>query len=280
MFLNWWSDDLSRLNESDVHRYMLWLANTPYGHHEDGTPQYRHVNTLAKHAGALRVFLAWLEGEGYTRYFLGRCLTEYREVRRSREIPTDIEYRRYFLLLADEPIWHRSLKAVWASTGLRVSEILGLRITDVDRQLRALSVLRKGGYEALIPVVSDAWELLTEYLAGRYICSEDDPLWVTELGDTVTRTRLNTIERRLREEAGWRPEVYGYHVLRHKYMQWLAHQPLTPDELQSLSGNLSPQILQQTYAHISPDSLQVHMAAMGMDEIIGPEDQGGMSVAD
>lgn len=268
-FFNWFHEDLACLSGDTLKAYMRHVESERTSRTRNG---YRHPNTVSRYADTLRVFLQWAYEEGFVATPLWPALGGYRETHAPRAIPTDGEYARYFRLLADEPLWHRALKAVWATTGLRIAEILNIRMRDVDYDRQALRVILKGGREEWIAVTDDACALLQEYLAGRFDRGPMAPLWLTETGETLTEARLSVRERALREAAGWRPEVYGYHIFRHKYSEFLSRAPLRLDELKQQTRLASEAILQRVYAHASDDQLITILSAKGIAELLPPEE--------
>jgi len=85
------------------------------------------------------------------------------------------------------------LELLYAS-GLRVSELAGLDIADVDMNERTVRVLGKGRKERIVPFGGKAARALDAYLASR--AGLRGPLWCNPRGGRLTVRSIHTIVRR------------------------------------------------------------------------------------
>ncbi|MBA7714929.1 Tyrosine recombinase XerC [subsurface metagenome] len=101
-----------------------------------------------------------------------------------------------------------------ADTGLRVSELGGIKLSDLDPNLRQLRVLGKGAKMRVVPVDGEARKALKRYLNLRP--PEGDELWKTDHGQSMSTYSIKVMIQRLKKRAG----VNGYggaHRLRHYF---------------------------------------------------------------
>jgi len=98
------------------------------------------------------------------------------------------------------------------TTGLRVSELVNLRIENVDTTLQLLRITGKGGRVRLVPVVESTYRLIMEYIAytrpTTYIFFTDSP------DHPLCRQTAWRVIRRLAQQAGVLHTV-SPHILRH-----------------------------------------------------------------
>src|SRR5690606_33418135 len=114
----------------------------------------------------------------------------------------------------------RAMLELLYATGLRVSELVGLELNDVDLEARVLVARGKGSKERLVPVGAPAAEAVRSYLAtareallrGRR--SKD--LFVTPRGGRMTRQGFAKIVDRYARAAGIRRRI-SPHKLRHSF---------------------------------------------------------------
>lgn len=157
--------------------------------------------------------------------------------------------------------------AIWEvgyGAGLRVSELVGLNIDDVDRDQGWVRVLGKGNKERQVPLGSKAIESLNRYLARRHELvsgyTEPGVLFLTVRG---RRLSTRSVRRRLKEHlrrAGL-DESITPHGLRHSFATHLLDSGADLRGIQELLGhqNLSTT---QRYTHVSIDRLlEVYDAA-------------------
>src|SRR5690606_13547439 len=105
-------------------------------------------------------------------------------------------------------------------SGLRVSELAGLRVTDVEPGARTVRVLGKGGKERVAPYGSAAERALAEYLAVRPALRKKDgsqhpdALFLGRFGTALTPRQVQNIVRRYGALGAGRGDLHP-HALRH-----------------------------------------------------------------
>ena len=98
---------------------------------------------------------------------------------------------------------NRAIILLLLDTGLRVSEICSLSISDVDLRNQQLRVWGKGRKERMIPFSARTGQALWKYLATRANDRADAPLFSsTATGDKMLRTSINLMLTRLAHRAG------------------------------------------------------------------------------
>ncbi|GAA1545130.1 tyrosine recombinase XerC [Dactylosporangium maewongense] len=128
--------------------------------------------SLARHAAAARTFTAWAHREGLLATDPGQRLAS---PKAHRDLPTVLRADQAETLVTapagrDDAVGLRDrlvLELLYA-TGIRVSELCGLDVGDVDRMRRVVRVIGKGDKERAVPYGLPAEQALTEWLrSGR-----------------------------------------------------------------------------------------------------------------
>jgi site-specific recombinase XerD len=132
-------------------------------------------------------------------------------------VPEDDDVRR--LLRACPPTFeghrNRTLIALLADSGLRISEALRLRIADVSFSSRTIDVRGgKGGKDGIGFFGLEATQLLRKWLSVRREVALEDYLFSDRLGRSLTPSHAAHILHRLSIKAGL-PRKVGPHALRH-----------------------------------------------------------------
>jgi integrase/recombinase XerD len=138
------------------------------------------------------------------------------------------------------------------ATGLRVSELVGLQLNDVDLESRVLVARGKGNKERLVPVGAPAVEAVKAYLAtarerllkGRR--SKD--LFVTPRGRRLTRQGFAKLLRRHARVAGIRRAI-SPHKLRHSFATHLLEGGADLRAVQAMLGHADVTTT-QIYTHV------------------------------
>jgi len=144
-------------------------------------------------------------------------------------------------------------------TGMRLSELLGLRRDDVDLAQGLLSVRGKGNRERLSPVQGEALKWLKRWLESLGPGRGADPLFPGRKGTLSERT----VQRRV---AHWLGQVAALercspHVLRHSFATHLMDRGADMRAIQELLGHASLTST-QVYTHLTTQRLkEVHRKA-------------------
>jgi len=141
--------------------------------------------------------------------------------------------------------------------GLRVAELAGLTIADLDRTERRVRVTGKGGKERLVPYGGPAAEALDAYLAvrGRLRPKQGplpDALWLSYRGTALTTRAVQQIVRRYGTRSG-RGDLHP-HALRHTCATHLLDAGADLRSIQELLGHSSLSTTQR-YTHLTVDRL-------------------------
>ena len=142
------------------------------------------------------------------------------------------------------------LELLYAS-GLRVSELAGLDIADVDMNERTVRVLGKGRKERIVPFGGKAARALDAYLASR--AGLRGPLWCNPRGGRLTVRSIHTIVRRSAQAAGIAQRV-SPHTLRHTFATHLLDAGADLRVIQEFLGH-SRLSTTQRYTHVGAEQL-------------------------
>ncbi|MBM3499730.1 MAG: site-specific tyrosine recombinase XerD, partial [Armatimonadetes bacterium] len=106
------------------------------------------------------------------------------------------------------------------ATGLRVSELLSLRLQDLHWEAEALRTIGKGNKERVVPVAEAALGLVHRYVLDirpRYaVRADEDAVFLNYRGRRLSRVGFWKLIKRYALEAGIRREV-SPHTLRHSF---------------------------------------------------------------
>ena len=147
-----------------------------------------------------------------------------------------------------------------ADTGIRVGELVGLRIADLDRQPKAafLRVRGKGGKDRRVPLAPSLQRRLLLYIERkrpRDTASERIFLSLKRRpgGDyaPLTTSGVDQLIRNLAQQAGIQKRVYP-HLLRHSYATWVLTRGMNPLQLQQILGHSSMEMISRVYVHLTP----------------------------
>jgi len=141
-------------------------------------------------------------------------------------------------------------------TGLRRSELVGLRLIDVDFQRMELKVLGKGNKERLVPYEVGLKRLMDDYICIRKeeVDPDNDYLFVTEKGKPIYDKLVYRVVKKYLSEVTTQGKR-SPHVLRHSFATHLLNNGAELEAIKELLGhaNLSAT---QIYTHNSFEKLK------------------------
>jgi integrase/recombinase XerD len=144
------------------------------------------------------------------------------------------------------------------ATGLRVSELVKLPLSEVDAEVGLVRVWGKGNRERLVPIGDQALELVGRYL--REVRPLHDPglrcktLFVGHHGTSMTRQNFWQRLRLWARQAGFRGKL-SPHVLRHSFATHLLEHGADLRALQAMLGHADITTT-QIYTHVTRARLQ------------------------
>ena len=160
----------------------------------------------------------------------------------------------------DEPLGHRDramLELLYA-TGLRVSELINLRQSQVNFNQGVLRIVGKGDRERLIPLGDESQRWLTDFIDGPrmeiLLERQTDYLFPTRRGDRMTRQAFWHIIKRYADKAGIRQKL-SPHSLRHAFATHLLNRGADLRVVQLLLGH-SDLSTTQIYTHVARERLK------------------------
>lgn len=267
------ADNTLHAYRSDLQGFAAWLQRTGggglLGAHRAEVMAYlaervsagAHRRTSARLLSSLRRFYCYQVREGR---LAEDPTAQVEPPRPDRPLPRALSEAEVERLLeapdATDPIGHRdrAMLEVLYATGLRVSELVGLRLEQVSIRQGAVRVVGKGGRERLVPLGEAAVEWLERHvrevrpgLARGTRCAE---VFLTRRGEGMTRQAFWYRVRHHALAAGLRG-VPSPHTLRHSFATHLLNHGADLRVVQLLLGH-SDLSTTQIYTHVARARLQ------------------------
>lgn len=154
-------------------------------------------------------------------------------------------------------IRNRAILELLYSSGLRISELAGLQMNDLDLRRGILRVVGKGNKERLIPVGSEALSAIRNYLPVREkLCTPQSSakLFLTRTGKDFDHRQLYTILdkyfRLIAQQKGYSP-----HTLRHSFATHLLSRGADLRAVQEMLGHANLETT-AVYTHVTLEDLK------------------------
>jgi len=132
------------------------------------------------------------------------------------------------------------------TAGMRVSELVGVKVGDVDLERHAIRIRGKGAKEREVFFSPALRPLLERAIRGR---DPDEPLIPGRKGKPLHYVSVERILKRLAKKAGLKKKVTP-HILRHSFATHSLMRGMDVREIQELLGHASLKTT-QVYTHVS-----------------------------
>lgn len=219
------------------------------------------TSTLARRLVAIKVFMRFLQQEG----LLDRNTAEAMDSPRLWQVLPDTLSEREVerLLEAPDPDTHRgcrdrTLLEVLYGTGLRVSELAALRITDLHLDEKYLRCVGKGNKERVVPFGDRAQQMITGYIELHRPAllrhHTHDTLFVTRRGTGFSRKGIWKLIKTYTHKAGITKTVTP-HTLRHSFASHLLEHGAQLRVIQEMLGHADIATT-QIYTHVDQQRLK------------------------
>jgi integrase/recombinase XerD len=219
------------------------------------------ARSTARHVSTTRSFFRFLVREGV---LAASPVSEVKAPRIGRPLPKYLTLTQVERLLnapdgrTPEGIRDRAMLTLMYASGLRASELVTLRLENVDANAGFLYVLGKGGKERVVPVAEAALAALAGYMAGArpgFLGKRvSSALFLSRRGKQITRQTLWNRIRRWALSAGIEERI-SPHTLRHSFASHLLAGGADLRAVQAMLGHADIATT-QIYTHVTPERLR------------------------
>ncbi len=165
-----------------------------------------------------------------------------------------------------------AILTLFLNCGMRVSELVGISLHDVDRELRSLRVIGKGNKERIVYLNEACRDALTAYLSERAMKAADaklrtDALFLSSRDQRISVKTVQWLVYKYLDMAGLESKHYSVHKLRH-----------TAATLMYQSGNVDVRVLKDILGHEQLNTTQIytHVSNERMEEAMSHNPLAGV----
>ncbi|HYM61438.1 MAG TPA: tyrosine recombinase XerC, partial [Thermoanaerobaculia bacterium] len=239
--------DLTRVDHLAVRSYLAHLSRRKLAR-----------SSVARHLSALRSFFKYLMREGVVPMNPARGVAT---PKREKYLPSVMQPADVASLVEQPdtttPLGIRDrawLELLYAS-GLRIGELVGVDLNDLELRGRLVKVRGKGSKERIVPFGSKAEQALRDYLrvrgelAARNPAIEEQPLFLNYRGERITTRSIRRLFDGYVRDAALRAGI-SPHTMRHSFATHLLNAGADLRAIQELLGHASLSTTQK-YTHLN-----------------------------
>jgi integrase/recombinase XerC len=250
----WALDKTGRVDvrKIEIHVVRAFLASLSPG---------RKKSSVGRKFAALKSFFRYLVTTGQTDH---DPMVSLHSPKQEKPLPAFLSVDDVFQLLgaihvkSRLDVRDRAVLEVFYSTGIRVSELVGLNWADVDVQLEIIRVTGKGSKQRIVPIGEIALQALRDYAQEQHkqwnlTCRGETPVFLNNRGARITTRGIARIVEKHLKQAGINAKM-GPHGLRHSFATHLLNSGADLRSIQELLGHASLSTTQR-YTHLNLDQL-------------------------
>ena len=221
--------------------------------------------SVSRYSSSLRGFFSYLFEQKYIEENPTKNLTS---TKIARNLPTVLSFNEIEKIF-EQPnvkeklgIRDRAILELFYSSGLRVSELINLKISDLFFEDEVIRVLGKGSKQRIIPIGSSAIKWVTEYLVKvrplfQKKMKSENIVFISNRGTKLSRMTIWKIVKKYTEQAEIQKDVHP-HTFRHSFATHLLEGGADLRAVQEMLGHADISTT-QIYTHIDRDYIkQVH----------------------
>ncbi|WP_147821444.1 site-specific tyrosine recombinase XerD [Salidesulfovibrio onnuriiensis] len=246
-FLERKSFELKDITQRELSLYLIFLRSRGL-----------QSRSMARHLAAIRGLFGFAVEEGWIREDPSALLENPKLSRKLPEFLTREEISRMLALPDPETLLglrDRAMLELLYAAGLRVSELIDLRVLDYDAQVGLLKVFGKGAKERLVPVHYTAQEVLNMYVQDvrpRFRPAEDF-MFLNRSGKGLTRQGVWKLIKKYAQQAGIKRSI-SPHTFRHSFATHLLEGGADLRTVQLLLGHADISAT-EIYTHVQSERL-------------------------
>ena len=209
-----WSDDVRFLTEWQIREFLGYVGTETHrwgleGNGSETSRRNASHSTIRHYFVVLSCFYNWALREG----FIEESPMTKIKVAKSKPkviVPFSNEEISRMLVVCDYDYEHhakfigsrnRAIILVLLDTGIRLSELLGMKVRDINNDTGYIRVLGKGSKERVVRIGKVAQKAVWRYLMYR-TRKDAQEIWLTEEGKPLHKSGVQSLVKRLKERAG------------------------------------------------------------------------------
>lgn len=271
-------DFISRITTSQVYDYLSWLAHDKVKNPDSPSPEYGiQAAARARKLNAVKSFFKYLTVRTKQLDYNPVADMEYPKLRQSLPRYLTLEQCQSLLgaVSGRHAVRDYAILMIFLSCGLRVSELVGLNLTDVyDDRLR---VLGKGNKERTVYFGTACKKAIDDYVRGPRAENPDAQDRALFLSQKKQRMSVDAVQDLLKKHllaAGLDASLYSPHKLRHTAATLMLQNGVDVKAVQEVLGHEHLNTT-QIYTHIENTELKLAARAnpisrIGLSDSISP----------
>lgn len=243
-------ENIKHVKTDDIKKYFAYMKKMGYT-----------ATSMSRELSSIRAFHKFLHLEGIVNENVAMAIST---PKKDKKLPTVLsieEVMKILSLLNDDTPYnarnHAMIEVMYAC-GLRVSELVNLKISELHLTSKMISTTGKGTKERLVPINDYAAKVLKNYIIEhrpKLLKKQSSPyVFLNNLGEPISRQSFFILIKKLCVEAGIQKEI-SPHTLRHSFATHLLEAGTDLRLIQEMLGHEDISTT-QIYTHLSKQKIK------------------------
>lgn len=240
--------DFTNLTKKNIQNYIQSLSKK------------ESTSSVSRTISTLKSFYKFLEINKYTKNSPLGTISNPKNIKKLPKVLSEEEVDKLLDINLKTSFDYRNkaMLELMYSSGLRVSELINLKVNDIDLNNASVRIFGKGSKERIVPLDDYAIEALDNYIKHHrkslFKHGENNYLFLNNHGNKMTRQGFFKILQKIVKEKNIKSEI-SPHTLRHSFATHLLKHGADLRSIQELLGH-SDISTTQIYTHITSERLQ------------------------
>ena len=250
-------DYIKNITTEDIYEFLLYSDNVRGNHASARSRKLSAIKGFFKYLTVKRMMLEENPAANIESPKHAKALPKYLTLEESIELLEAVRNDKN----SENRVRDYAIITLFLNCGMRVSELAGIDINDVDRFLRSMTVTGKGNKQRII-YLNDACrealgDYMTERLSEKYVKCTTKALFLSKREQRISVKTVQWIVYKYLDMAGLESKHYSVHKLRH-----------TAATLMYQTGNVDVRVLKDILGHEQLNTTQIytHVSNRSMEE--------------
>lgn len=241
--------ELNRITKEDIKSYLTLLLN-----------KEEKNSTVSRHISSLKSFYKYMKANDYVSV---NPAFNIKYPKKEKSLPKFVAYNELEEIIkiskqGEYGIRNNLIIELMYSTGIRVSELVNIKLSDIDYQNKRIRILGKGSYERIVyygDYTKDALKLYIDSSRKKLLNGKtNDYLILNKNGEKITTRAIEQLVDKIIKETSLKIKI-SPHTLRHTFATHLLDNGCDLRSVQDLMGHKSINST-EVYTHVTSERLK------------------------
>lgn len=237
---------VKKISADQIYSFLMFVANSRDNNARTRARKLSAIKSFYKYLTVVRRQLDENPAKDIESPSIKQSLPKFLSLEESRELLSVVANDR----ANKNRLRDYAMMTIFLNCGIRLSELVGINLSDIDKDLRSMRVIGKGNKERIVYLNSAVRAAVSDYMNERKSIpdlKDKNALFVSRLGNRMSNKTVQYTVYKYLDKAGLGYKHYSTHKLRH-----------TAATLMYRSGNVDVRVLKDILGHEQLNTTQIY----------------------